>query len=129
MFITLLGFGLFPLCGCGNHGEIGITLGSRDQSSGLSRIDQGDGKTVATDLGGSPCRLLEERPETYLYLQVVPAYKKRMSGNVTVVVEYLVAKPGSFDVQYDTGIPDDPYTASAKRGRARRFRRVANGDV
>jgi len=115
VFITLLGFGPSLLCGCGKHNEAGITFGTRDQSNGLKRIDQGDGKSTATKAGGSPCRLLEERPETYLYLQVAPAFKKHMSTRVTVNVECLAAKPGTFDVQYDGGTPDDPYTASPGR--------------
>ena len=114
VFIAVLGFGPFLLCGCGNHNKIGITLGPKDQSNGLRRIDQGDGKSMAANAGGSPCRLLEERPETYLYLQVAPAFKKHMSTRVTITVECLAAKPGTFDVQYDGGISDDPYTASAK---------------
>ena len=114
VFATLLGCGLFLLSGCGKHNEIGITFGTRDQPNGLRRIDQGDGKSMAANAGGSPCRLLEERPETYLYLQVAPAFKKHMSTRVTVTVECLAAKPGTFDVQYDGGISDDPYTASAK---------------
>jgi hypothetical protein len=112
MFVTLLGCGLFLLCGCGKHNGIGIAFGTRDQSNGLKRIDQGDGKSVVTNAFGSPCRLLEERPETYLYLQIAPAFKKRPPMTATVTVEYLAAEPGSFDVQYDGGTPDDPYTAS-----------------
>jgi hypothetical protein len=112
--LSLLCCGLFLLCGCGRHNEIGIALGTKDQANGLKRIDQGDGKSVAANAGGSPCRLLEKRPETYLYLRVDPAFKKRTPMAVTVTVECLAAKPGTFDVQYDGGTPDDPYTASAK---------------
>ena len=32
--------------------------------------------------------------------------------NVTVTVECLAAKPGTFDIQYDGGTADNPYTAS-----------------
>ena len=114
MSITLLGFGLSLLCGCGKHNEADITFGARDQSSGLRRIDQGDGNSTATSTGGSPCRLLEERAETYLYLQLAPAFKKHLPTKVSVTVECLAAKPGTFDIQYGGGILDDPYTASAK---------------
>jgi hypothetical protein len=114
MSVALLGFGLSLLCGCGKHDEAGITFGTRDQSNGLKRINNGDGKSMATSAGGSTCRLLEERPETYLYLQVAPAFKKHLSTQATVTVECLAMKPGTFDVQYDGGTSDDPYTASAK---------------
>ena len=110
--VTLLGFGICLVSGCGKN-EIGITLGARDQSNGLQRINQADGRSVATNVLGSPCRLLEERPETYLYLQVAPAFKQRTPMTVTVAVECLAARPGTFDVQYDGGTPDDHYTASA----------------
>jgi hypothetical protein len=115
VLVTFLGLGQFLFCGCGKHNEIDITLGSKDKSDGLRRIDQGDGKTLATNASGSACRLLEERPETYLYLQVAPAFKKHMLITVKVIVECLAAKPGTFDIQYDGGTPDDPYTASANR--------------
>lgn len=113
MLVTLLSFGPCLFCGCGKQKDIGISFGTRDQSSGLRRIDQGDGKSVVTNAAGSPCRFLEERPETYLYLQVAPAFKKRVPKSVTVAVECLAAKPGTFDVQYDSGTADGPYTASA----------------
>ena len=94
------------------HGEIGITFGVRDQVNGLKRIDNGDGNSVLTDAFGSPCRLLEECFETYLYLQVDPKFKQHTPMMVTVTIECLAAKPGKFDVQYDGGTPDNPYTAS-----------------
>jgi len=99
-------------CGCGGHGEIGITFGARNQLTGLKRINNGDGNSVLTNAFGSPCRMLEERPETYLYLQVDPEFKKHTPMMVTVTVECLAVKPGKFDVQYDGGTPDNPYTAS-----------------
>jgi hypothetical protein len=115
LFVLLPAIGLFLLCGCGRHSEIGLVLGPKEQANGLRRIDQGDGRTVATNAFASPCRRLEERPETYLYLQVAPAFKKRAPMTVSVTVECLAAQPGSFDVQYDGGTPDTPYTASADR--------------
>jgi hypothetical protein len=113
--VTLLAFGLFLWCGCGRHSEIGLALGSKEQSNGLKRIDQGDGRSMATNAFGSPCRRLEERPETYLYLQAVPKFKTSRAMQLTVTVECLAAQPGSFDVQYDGGTPDNPYTATANR--------------
>ena len=94
------------------HGEIGITFGVSDQVSGLERMNNRDGNSVLTNAFGSPCRLLEERFETYLYLQVDPKLKKHTPMMVTVTIEWLAAKPGTFDVQYDGGTPDSPYTAS-----------------
>src|SRR5690348_4221475 len=76
----LLVCGQFLLCGCGKN-EFGIAFGTRDQPGGLRRIDNGDGRTMLTNVFGSECRLLEKRPETYLYLQVAPACKKRMPMN------------------------------------------------
>lgn len=116
VFAILLGFGSCLLCGCGKK-EIGISFGARDQSTGLKHISNGDGISVATNAFGSACRLLQERPETYLYLQVASAWKKRAPRNVTVTVECLAAKPGTFDVQYDGGTPDDPYTAAGYTAR------------
>lgn len=113
--LSVLVLGLFLLCGCGRHSEIGLAFGAKEQSDGLRRIDQGDGRTVATNAFGSACRRLEERAETYLYLQAIPKFKSRKPMQLTVTVECLAAKPGAFDVQYDGGTPDDPYTASANR--------------
>ena len=110
--LSLLSLGLLLFCGCGRHSEIGLALGPKEPSNGLKRIDNGDGRTVVTNSFGSPCRRLEERPETYLYLQVDPTFKKRAPMNVTVTVECLAAKSGSFDIQYDGGTADNPYTAS-----------------
>lgn len=104
--------GLFLLCGCGRHGEVGITFGAGDHANGLKRISNGDGNSVLTNASGSTCRHLEERPETYLYFQVTPAFKRRVPMTATVTVEYLATERGSFDIQYDGGNPDDPYTAS-----------------
>jgi hypothetical protein len=76
-------------CGCGGHREIGIVFGARDQSNGLKRVNNGDGNSVLTNAFGSSCRRLEERSETYLYLQVAPGFKKRIPMDVTVTVECL----------------------------------------
>jgi hypothetical protein len=100
-------------CGCGGHGEIGITFDGSDRVNGLKRVNNGDGNSALTNAFGSACRRLEERPETYLYLQVAPDFKKHIPMDVTVTVECLAARPGTFDVQYDGGTPDNPYTASA----------------
>lgn len=100
------------LCGCGRHGEIGIVFGAHDESNGLKRIENGDGNTVLTNAFGSACRRLEERSETYLYLQVAPKFKTKKPMQLTVTVECLAAKPGTFDVQYDGGTPDSPYSHS-----------------
>ena len=113
VFVVLLSAMPLLWCGCGGPGEIGITFGTRDQVNGLKRINNGDGNSALTNAFGSPCRRLEERSETYLYLQVAPDFKKRIPMDVTVTVECLAAKPGTFDVQYDGGTPDGPYTASA----------------
>lgn len=111
--VAVLVLGLCLLCGCGRQNEIGIVFGKRDQSNGLKRINNGDGNSALTSAFGNACRLLEERPETYLYFKVDPAFKKRTPMTVTVTVECLAAKPGAFDVQYDGGEPDSPYTASS----------------
>ena len=114
MFVTFLGVAPILFCGCGKH-EIGIAFGARDQANGLRRVDNADGRSLLTNAFGSPCRLLEKRDETYLYLQVNPAFKKHTPMNVIVTVECLATEPGCFDVQYDGGTPDDPYTASDNR--------------
>jgi hypothetical protein len=112
VFVVLLSAMPLLWCGCRGRGETAITFGARDRVNGLKRINNGDGKSVLTNYFGSPCRLLEERPETYLYLQVDPEFNKHTPMMVTVTVECLAARPGTFDVQYDGGTPYNPNTAS-----------------
>ena len=113
VFVVLLSAMPILWCGCEGHGEMGITFGARDQVNGLKRMNNGDGNSLLTNAFGSPCRRLEERSETYLYLQVAPDFKKHIPMDLAVTIECLAAKPGTFDVQYDGGTPDNPYTASA----------------
>lgn len=111
--LLLSGLGLLLFCGCGWHGEMAITFDGSDRVNGLKRVSNGDGNSVLTNAYGSACRRLEERSETYLYLQASPKLKPQKPMQLTVTVECLAAKPGTFDVQYDGGTPDNPYTASA----------------
>ena len=110
--LSLLSLELFLLCGCGSQSEIGITFDGSDRANGLKRINNGDGNSALTNAFGSSCRRLEERSETYLYFEVAPDFKKHIPMDVTVTVECLAARPGTFDVQYDGGTPDDPYSHS-----------------
>lgn len=108
----LLSLALLLFCGCGRHGELAIAFDGSDQVNGLKRINNGDGNSVLTNANGSTCRRLEERPETYLYLQAAPKLKTQKTMRLTVTVECLAAKPGTFDIQYDGGTRDAPYTPS-----------------
>jgi hypothetical protein len=91
---------------------LSIVLGEVNQEDGLRQVyDTVDGKTLATQIDGVPCReLVAQAARQKIYFKVPPAFKQRVPMNARVQVEYYDAAPaGSLYVEF-TGA--EPYTPS-----------------
>ncbi|MBC8097326.1 MAG: hypothetical protein H7Y43_16090 [Akkermansiaceae bacterium] len=91
---------------------LSIVLGEVNQENGLRQVyDTLDGKTLATQIDGVPCReLVAQAARQKIYFQVPPAFKQNVPMNARVQVEYYDAAPeGSLYVEF-TGA--ESYTPS-----------------
>jgi hypothetical protein len=93
---------------------LSIVLGEVNQEAGLRQVyDTVDGKTMATQLDGVPCReLIAQAARQKIYFQVPRSFKQSAPMNARVQVEYFDAAPGgSLYVEF-TG--SEPYTHSGQ---------------
>jgi hypothetical protein len=91
---------------------LSIVLGEVNQEDGLRQVyDTVDGKTLATQIDGVPCReLVAQAARQKIYFQVPRTFKQNVPMNARVQVEYYDAAPaGSIYVEF-TGA--EPYTPS-----------------
>jgi hypothetical protein len=97
---------------------ISITLSATNDESGLKQFEYADGATMATNQAGFSCRAFAATANggLYIYFKVDDSFKWADTMDVSAVVDYFDAKPGTLRLEYDGSDPNAPfqgaYTAS-----------------
>jgi hypothetical protein len=81
-----------------------ITLGEEKPEDGLRHLsEQGDGRTVVTNLDGVICRHMQRpgRGNGFLYFTINPSFKRDGLKNVRCEIEYYSPIRGTLRLQYD----------------------------
>ena len=91
--------------------QLSILMGPTNQETGLIQFDWADGVTVATNLGGLDCRLLETPPSMrrYLYLRADNSFKWADRMNLLAVVDVFDGAPGELRLQFDGSDESAPF--------------------
>lgn len=83
---------------------VSVLLGQEDPDDGINHLAyEPDGRTVIETLDGVKCRYLNRKPRSfgYLYFAIHPSFKREELKAVWIEVEYFVATPVVFRLQYD----------------------------
>ncbi len=83
--------------------RLNIWLDSTNREEGLKQFDLADGLTTPMTVADSPCRGGQRAsiPGQYIYFKMDDSFKWAPKMDVSVVVEYFDAQPGSLSLEFD----------------------------
>lgn len=86
---------------------VSIVLGVPNRENGLRWIDNEDGRTAPTNLGGSDARAIKVVPNLgrYVYFAVDDSFKSDEPMGLALTVDYFDAAPGVLGVEFDGSDP------------------------
>jgi len=102
-----------------DSGAVSVDLGASDIEAGLSRVDTGDGRTTAVDVGGRSARKnTDPASDFYMYFDVSDGFAfEGRRPEAFITVDYFDAGTGTLTLQYDSlGSPFENGGSVALRG-------------
>jgi hypothetical protein len=89
-------------------------LGNPDTANGLAVTEQGDGHTTPTTAGGFPGRTTTGSGSSYMYMKIDDTLVPGGDYQATAYVTYFDHGTGSWNIQYDSAVPNAAYQNSPR---------------
>jgi hypothetical protein len=97
--------------------SVGIALGGRNQENGLRQIENEDGQTLPTTIGGREARVIKpsDSKGRYMYFNVAESFKWADAMDLVLEVEYFDAARGAIAVEFDSSNTAAPFGGAYTR--------------